>query len=77
MGDCIITDKSKQILKSGTSIGTNVREDFNAMSQKEVKGTEYRIGLIFETDYMSDEQFNSVHEDCSEIIAMLTSSIKP
>ena len=78
---------STQILKSGTSIGANVREairvqskpDFYAklnISLKEVSETEYWLELLYESDYITKEQFESIHSDCEELIKILTAITK-
>lgn len=78
---------SKQILRCGTSIGANVRETINAQSRadfiskmsialKEADETTYWLELLYETDFITDEQFSSMTSDCSEIIKILTSIIK-
>ena len=78
---------SKQLLRSGTSVGANVREalqgqskaDFTAkmsISLKEIKETEYWLELLFETGYFSREQYESIAQDCDEIAKMLTSIVK-
>ena len=78
---------SKQVLRSGTSIGANVREakraqttpDFYAklfIALKEVEETEYWLELLVETDYISKEMFESIYEDNEEIIKLLVSSTK-
>lgn len=78
---------SKQILKSGTSIGANIREavrgqskaDFYAkmnISLKEASETEYWLELLFESGYISKKQFDSIYEDCQEIIRILVSITK-
>ena len=65
---------SKQVLRSGTSIGANVREakraqstpDFYAklfIALKEAEETEYWLELLVETDYISKEMFGSIYED--------------
>lgn len=70
---------AKQVLRSGTSIGANIKECINAESKadfihklgvalKEADETEYWLELLRETDYISDEQFNSIIFDCKEII---------
>jgi len=75
---------SKQILRSGTSIGANVRESVNAQSTmdfinklnialKEANETEYWLELLHETDYITEDQFNSMYQDCGENVALLTS----
>lgn len=78
---------SKQILRSGTSIGANIRESKNAQSNadfiskmnialKEADETEYWLELLHETEYITDNQFNSLAADCQELIKILTSIIK-
>ena len=78
---------SEQVLRSGTSIGANVREGINGVSAKEfihklnialkeAKETEYWLELLHETDYISLQQFQSLQTDCAELIALLTSIIK-
>ncbi len=78
---------SKQVLRSGTSIGANVREvkraqttpDFYAklfIALKEAEETEYWLDLLVETDYISKELFDSIYEDNEEIIKLLVSSTK-
>ena len=62
---------SKQILRSGTSIGANVRESVNAQSRmdfinklnialKEANETEYWLELLHESNYLDDKQFESI-----------------
>lgn len=78
---------SKQILRSGTSIGANVRESINAQSKmdfinklnialKEADETEYWLELLHESGVLDNDQFNSIHNDCSKLIAMLIKIIK-
>ena len=78
---------SNQIFRSGTSIGANVRESNNAQSKadfvnklsialKEADETAYWLELLVESDIIDKQQFNSMHNDLKEIIALLTSSIK-
>lgn len=78
---------SKQILRSGTSIGANIRESKNAQSNadfiskmnialKEADETAYWLELLHETEYITDNQFNSLAADCQELIKILTSIIK-
>ena len=78
---------SKQILRSGTSIGAMVREaefgqskkDFVnklSISLKEANETEYWLNILFDTNYIGIEQFEKLQSDCKELIAMLISSIK-
>ena len=62
---------SKQVLRSGTSIGANIRESVNAQSRmdfinklnialKEANETEYWLELLHESDYLDDTQFESI-----------------
>ena len=78
---------SKQILRSGTSIGANISEaqraqskaDFNAkmnISLKEANETYYWLRLLHRTDFISDEAFNSIEKDVNEIISILVSICK-
>jgi len=78
---------SKQLLRSGTSIGANTRESKNAQSRndflsklsialKEADETDYWLDLLHATDYLDDEKYDSLAEDCNEIIKILTSIIK-
>lgn len=78
---------SKQILRSGTSIGANVKEalrgqsrsDFRAkmnISLKEACETEYWLELLNETGYISENSFQSIYKDCKEIIKILTMIVK-
>ena len=78
---------SKQLLRSGTSVGANVREalqgqskvDFTAkmsISLKEISEAEYWLELLYETGYLDDVQYASVATDCKELAKMLTSIVK-
>ncbi|MBO4963815.1 MAG: four helix bundle protein [Prevotella sp.] len=78
---------SKQLLRSGTSIGANVKEalrgqskaDFGAkmnISLKEASEAEYWLDLLFATNYISKQQYESMQTDCVEIIKLLTSIVK-
>ena len=78
---------AKQLLKSGTSIGANVKEavrgqskaDFAAkmnIALKEASETEYWIDILHETDYINDKQFASINADLKEINKLLTSIVK-
>lgn len=78
---------SKQLLRSGTSIGANVKEAIRGQSKadfrskicialKEASETEYWLELLFETGYISEKQFLSINTDCSEIIKILVSIAK-
>lgn len=78
---------SKQLLRSGTSIGANVKEairgqskpDFYAkmnISLKEASETEYWLELLHESDYIDDNGFESIYSDCQEIVKILVSITK-
>ncbi len=78
---------SKQILRSGTSIGANVREAARAQSKpdfiskmqialKEASETEYWIELLQETDYISEKAGTSLIADCKELLKVITAIIK-
>ncbi|MDR0819620.1 MAG: four helix bundle protein [Oscillospiraceae bacterium] len=78
---------ASQIVRSGTSIGANVREavrgqskaDFYAklgIALKEAEETAYWLELLFESGYIEDNQFNSLYRDCKELVALLTSILK-
>lgn len=78
---------SKQLLRSGTSIGANVKEAIRGQSKadfaakmnialKEASETEYWLELLHETDYLSPEQFKSINNDCAELLRLLTSIVK-
>ena len=78
---------SKQVLRSGTSIGANVREgiygqskaDFRAkmsIALKEANETEYWLELLHETSYIQDAQYASIYNDIIELIKLLTAIVK-
>lgn len=78
---------SKQLLKSGTSIGANVKEGIRGQSKsdfysklnialKEASETEYWLEILFETDYIDKKMFDSVYADCQELIKILVSITK-
>ena len=73
---------SKQLLRSGTSIGANVSEaqrgqskaDFTAkmsIALKEASESEYWIKLLYRTEYLSKEQYDSLNRDVQELIGLL------
>ncbi len=77
---------SKQFLRSVTSIGANVREAINAqskadfihklsISQKECDESMYWLELLKETNYISDLEFNSLHEQSTEVLKIIRSII--
>jgi four helix bundle protein len=78
---------SKQVLRSGTSIGALVREaqqaespaDFvhkMAISLKEANEPEYWLLLRHKTGYLKLRSFNSIHNDITDLIKLLTSIVK-
>lgn len=78
---------SKQLLRSGTSVGAMIREaehsesklDFihkMAIAQKEINESIYWLELLHATDFLNADLFNSLNNDAIEIIKLLTSSIK-
>ena len=78
---------SKQLLRSGTSIGANVAEAEQAQSKpdfvskmnialKETSETKYWIKLLQATDYLSKEESNSILDDCVELEKILVKIIK-
>ena len=78
---------SRQVLRSGTSIGANVKEavrgqstaDFLSKMQialKEASETEYWLELLAETDYLSEKASDSVLNDCRELIRVITAIVR-
>ena len=78
---------SRQICKSGTSIGANVAEAQRAQSTadfvaklkialKAASETQYWLQLLYETDYLSEKAFLSLHSDLVEILKILTAICK-
>lgn len=78
---------SKQLLRSGTSIGANVKEairgqskaDFYAkmnISLKEASETEYWLELLHKSGYIEEKPFVSIYEDCQELIKILVTITK-
>jgi len=78
---------SKQLLRSGTSIGANARESKRGQTKpdfyhklnialKEADETAYWLELLYESGYIDDKQFDSIYADCNEIIALLVSITK-
>ena len=78
---------SKQVLRSGTSIGANVKEALRGQSRadfrskmnialKEACETEYWLELLYETEYIDEPSYNSISEDNKEIIIILTKIVK-
>jgi four helix bundle protein len=78
---------TKQLIRSGTSIGANIREGNNAeskadfihklsISQKECSETIYWLDLLKETQYITESEFDSLHSDAVELLKLLTSILK-
>lgn len=77
---------SKQILRSGTAIGSMVREPQNAegpkdfihklgIAQKECDETAYWLELLHATDFLNEKEFESMHDEANQILRMLKSAI--
>ena len=82
--ECIL---SKQLVRSGTSIGANIHEaqyaqgtkDFISkleIAQKECYETEYWMELLFETGYIPENVYKPLQNQCGQIRRMLISSLK-
>jgi len=78
---------AQQILRCGTSIGANVKEAVRAqtkpdfitkmnISLKEASETEYWIELLYETNYLTEDEYKSILKECVERIKILTSIVK-
>ena len=78
---------ARQILRSGTSIGANTRESWNAQSKadfvnklsialKEADETAYWLELLVESGIIDHTTFQPLFKELTEIIALLTASIK-
>ena len=79
--------QSKQLYRSGTSIGANVRESKHAQSDadflskmsiayKEADETDYWLNLLHDNGYLDDKQFNSMENDITRLLKILTSIVK-
>ena len=78
---------SKQVLRSGTSIGANVRESEHGQSKadfihkisislKEANETDYWLELLFQAGYLDEKMYQSLKQDCEEILKILTAIVK-
>jgi four helix bundle protein len=78
---------SKQLLRSGTGIGSNTREGVNSISKpefrmkmsialKEANETLYWIRLLHATELIDDKQKESIYADCNELISLLVAIVK-
>ena len=77
---------AKQVLRSGTSVGANVREAQNAQSvkdfihklaiaQKECDETLYWLELLENAEFLSTQEFESIHKQCNEVMKIITSAL--
>ena len=78
---------SKQLLRSGTSIGANISEAVRGQSKadflakmsialKEANESHYWIRLLYKTDFLTEQEFNSIENDVVELIKILSSICK-
>ena len=78
---------SKQLLRSGTSIGANVAESECAISKrdflnkiyialKECSETIFWLELLYETGYLNEKEYISINNDCEEIRKMMSATTK-
>jgi len=78
---------SKQLLRSGTSIGANIEEALNGQSKrdylmkmnislKEASETHYWLRLLTASDILTDKESRSIMNDCEELLKMLTSIVR-
>ena len=77
----------KQVLRSGTAIGALIREAEYAESKsdfihklhialKEANETDYWLSLLHDSDFIDHKAYESINNNCKEMIALLVSSIK-
>lgn len=75
-----------QLLRSGTSIGANNAEACNAISKadfksksfialKEARESLYWLELLYRNNYLDDKQYQSIYEDCEELVKILDNSL--
>jgi four helix bundle protein len=78
---------SKQVLRSGTSIGANLTESKNAQSTpdylskqnialKEADETLYWLKKLYDGGYLREKEYTSINNDCTELVKMLVASVK-
>jgi len=78
---------SKQVLRSGTSIGANIAESESAISDKdflakvyislkECSETKYWLELLYKTEYIDEQQYESIQADCVELQKIMTATTK-
>lgn len=82
-----VANLSNQLLRSGTSIGANNAEATNAISKadfksksfialKEARESLYWINMLHRNKYIDDKQYNSLYEDCEELVKVLVHRCK-
>lgn len=80
-------DISKQLLRSGTSVGSNMTEAQSAISDKdfiskttialkECRESMYWIELLYRTDYLTEEGYQSLNTNCTELFKLITTILK-
>ena len=78
---------ANQLLRSGTSIGANNAEACNAISRqdyrsksyialKEARESLYWIELLYRNNYIDDKQYQSIYDDCEELVKILVARCK-
>ena len=78
---------SKQVLRSGTSVGANVAEGVRGQSKadfyakmnialKEASETSFWLDILHATDYLPNEKFNDLNNKCEELISILVAILK-
>ncbi len=78
---------SKQLFRSGTSIGANIRESKRAQTEadfyskltislKEAEESAYWLELLYESGYINQSQFESIYADCNELLSILVAVTK-
>ena len=82
-----VANISNQLLRAGTSIGANNSEATSAISKadykaksyialKEARESLYWIKLLYRNNYLDDKQFQSLHDDCEELVKILVARCK-
>lgn len=82
-----IYDIAHQLLRSGTAIGALIKEAVHAQSKadflnkmnvalKEANETIYWLSLLHDTNYLKDNEFLSINNDCEELLKLLISIVK-
>lgn len=82
-----VANLSNQLLRAGTSIGANNAEATNAISKadfksksfialKEARESLYWINMLHRNNYIDDKQFESIYEDCEELVRVLVHRCK-